>query len=269
VVKGEILEECIWSTFAGYTLLIPTCGSQYQNALRNTGRMNKRVSLRRVRPGNHIVTVDGVAGIYLGTYYPISKGWMSHMADVNPTKRAVIAEFEDNVVKTLHLVSALKVSEVTNTAEKPKDVALAELNTYIKSDTIEGLLFPSVVGFTASKELRSQNDAHLKPVTYDDAASGEDCILVVECDDGTFGLCHSFQLNSPAPDVLIRSYIEAPIGRKMLSGYNHKASRMLKADPDIKQYNNRGRVRNRHSLLIHVTVRSCKGPFLLNMPCHA
>jgi hypothetical protein len=234
IVQGEILEECVWAAFASHNILIPTSGVQYQNAVRNTGRMNKRVSLRKLKVGNHVVTVDGLSGVYLGTYYPITKASQTHTAEVCRTKRAVLAVFEDgsHIPKSLQLIAALKVSEITKSEEKTKAGALEELNSYIAKQGLDCLCFPAVVGFTGAGNLQSQSVPCLDPIEYDDiAALRDDCIIVVKLQDGTFGMCHSFQIKTTyTNDVLVRSYLEAPIIESRAPSHSYSALRILKAD---------------------------------------
>ena len=206
-LNGEILEECVWTRFSSYNLLVSTSSQQYKNAARNTDRMSKRVSLRQLKTGNHITTVNGISGVFLGTYYPINKMWRSGNIEIGTTKRAVIAQLnaDGSSIEDLRLIAALKVSEITNDSSAPEIDCLVRLNDYISNNgTIDGLNYP-IIGFTGSNSLNSQTGVRLEPIQYNELNDLEGD-LICQLDEKTYCICHIYDIRSQRPDILLHDF---------------------------------------------------------------
>jgi hypothetical protein len=193
--------------------------------------MSKRVSLRKLKTGNELITLNGISGVYLGSYYPIMKGWYQRNVEILRTKRAIVGQLnvDGKSYESVQLISSLKVSEITNTRERSKADCLADLNSYLKHGDVDGYRFPSVVGFTQETSLREEAGAALKPLTYSEAAASRaDYTIVIAYDDGTYGLWHSYQMHTGGTDILVRNYDTLPVAAQPSAAYT--AIRLPKTD---------------------------------------
>lgn len=76
MVNGVIQEECVWGREGKDNILLPVTSEPYQEAAKQTRRVNQKVSLKDLQIGDWIDLVnpahtpEGVAGLqYLGKYY--------------------------------------------------------------------------------------------------------------------------------------------------------------------------------------------------------
>lgn len=67
VIKGE----CRWGRLGAENVLVPVGSEVYRQALENTERQLKSVSLRDVRVGDRLLLKNGDECVYLGAFYPL------------------------------------------------------------------------------------------------------------------------------------------------------------------------------------------------------
>jgi hypothetical protein len=70
---GEIITECVWGRDGNRNILLPTNSEPYRASLATVEKLNNKVSLRDVKPGDEIELMDGTTGIYYGPMYGIQK----------------------------------------------------------------------------------------------------------------------------------------------------------------------------------------------------
>ena len=142
ITKGLIHDKCVWG-YEGEVILLPVNSAPYLEAKENTDVIDKRVSLRDVKPGDKIYTHDKLTGIYMG-------GWnFNHGPDkytsygnvqLSNVKRKYVMRLEDKAGNLLgyYYSPAIKVSEVLEKATTPlkdNDV-LSEIRGAIGSMTM-------------------------------------------------------------------------------------------------------------------------------------
>lgn len=71
IENGEILTRCIWAREGANNILLSENDEFYKEARSNTGRMNKKVSMKDVEIGNEVLMHSGTKAIYMGKFYSI------------------------------------------------------------------------------------------------------------------------------------------------------------------------------------------------------
>lgn len=124
---GEILDKCIWGRLGADNILIPEGSEVYQNAVRNTARVARKVSAKEVKRGMKIQLQNGTIGIYLGSYYVIDRGRYGKGENINDVftiskakKHAILVNKDTSQdmkhylenPESIYIMSELKVSDV-------------------------------------------------------------------------------------------------------------------------------------------------------------
>ncbi len=72
IEKGEIQERCIWARQGANNVLLTEEDPEYRQAVENSERVIKKISLRDVKIGNTVVLLNGTVGQYLGCFHLVS-----------------------------------------------------------------------------------------------------------------------------------------------------------------------------------------------------
>jgi hypothetical protein len=113
IENGEILEKCIWGRLGADNVLLPVSSDAYKAATANTDRVNKKVSLRDVKPGDHVVMQNGISGRFLGNLFLIKREtYRKHTLSIDDKKRFII-ETKENGKTSFVAISSPKISEIT------------------------------------------------------------------------------------------------------------------------------------------------------------
>lgn len=133
IENGEIIDKCVWGNLRNENVLIPVSSDVYKSAQENTARVNQRVSLRDAKPGNTVLTHEALKGIYLGSMYPVQKNYSHDNTRAHlENKRYIIAETDDaGKWLKLHILTTLKLSEITDYSVISQDEAEQKANEYL------------------------------------------------------------------------------------------------------------------------------------------
>lgn len=71
IENGEILTPCVWSRQRANNVLLPESSEEYQAAIENTKRINKKISIKNVNIGNKVLLHSGEEAIYMGSHHLI------------------------------------------------------------------------------------------------------------------------------------------------------------------------------------------------------
>ncbi|KKK62456.1 hypothetical protein LCGC14_3004140, partial [marine sediment metagenome] len=72
IEQGEILDRCIWTRQGANNVLLTENDPVYLQAIKNSERIEKKVSLRDVKIGNTIVLSNGIIGQYMGCFHLVN-----------------------------------------------------------------------------------------------------------------------------------------------------------------------------------------------------
>lgn len=72
IIDTEIMCPCVWGREGANNILIPIDSPLYKNAIKNTERQSKKISIKDVQPGNNVVLQNGTTGVYLGSFFDIT-----------------------------------------------------------------------------------------------------------------------------------------------------------------------------------------------------
>ncbi len=210
IENGEILEKCVWGRFDSWNVLIPTTSKLYSDAERNTSRLSKRVSLRNIKVGNHIVTLNGISGVYLGQQYFIVKKYYSRQdVEFTPKKYSVIGELDEtgDAYCNIHLVPNLKISEVTRFDSLLLEECVRRVNDHVSHrKQIDGSIYAPIVGSTLQRIFNENTSTILQQIDSSMLDRYKDHDLVVKLDDGTFNLIQSYELRNSRPVLNFRPF---------------------------------------------------------------
>lgn len=212
VENGEIICKCIWGRSQGINFLLSENSEVYQNAMKNTARMNKKISLRDVKPGNTVVLKNGTVGVYMGAlhlittkdqypddddYQQFSRG---KILDISKKKKHFFVVESDShswrSKKDKYIITAAspKISEIKDTSTKTIEECEAELGRMAKElyefvDGSESSMW-DFVGVVANSDVKFQYK--LEPINIDvyvetDKERYDRSTLVVESKSGLMG----------------------------------------------------------------------------------
>jgi len=72
IEQGEIQERCIWGRQGANNVLLNEDDPEYVQAVANSARIEKKVSLRDLKVGNTVVLKNGKSGQYMGCFHIVS-----------------------------------------------------------------------------------------------------------------------------------------------------------------------------------------------------
>jgi len=75
IEQGEIQDRCIWSRQGANNVLLTENDPVYLQAIENSKRIEKKISLRDVKIGNTIVLLNGMVGQYMGCFHLVSMSY--------------------------------------------------------------------------------------------------------------------------------------------------------------------------------------------------
>ncbi len=87
IEQGEIQERCIWTRQGANNVLLTESDPVYLQAIENSERIEKKVSLRDIKIGNTVVLLNGKVGQYMGCFHIVSMSYgESYSGDDGPAK---------------------------------------------------------------------------------------------------------------------------------------------------------------------------------------
>lgn len=78
IEQGEIQERCIWTRQGANNVLLTEDDPEYLQAIENSERIEKKVSLRDIKIGNTVLLSNGTIGQYMGCFHLISLTYGSY-----------------------------------------------------------------------------------------------------------------------------------------------------------------------------------------------
>jgi hypothetical protein len=71
LIKGQILEPCVWGRNKGSNVLLNTVSDTYERSVVITKIANSKTPWKSAHIGNRVTLVNGTQGIYMGKYYHV------------------------------------------------------------------------------------------------------------------------------------------------------------------------------------------------------
>lgn len=207
IENSEIQEKCVWGRFNSWNVLIPVTSGLYTDAIRNTDRMSKRASLRQLKPGNTVITLNGVTGVFLGNQYFVSRRYYS-IKDLDfSTKRAVIAEMSDGEITNIHLVRSLRLSEITCSEIKSFEDCVKQTNDYIQSKgQINNTRYSGLIASSGKPEFKINSPTKLEEVDANDVINNTISDAVVLLSNNSYGVISGYELKSSRSTLTVRGF---------------------------------------------------------------
>jgi len=199
IENGEILEKCVWARFNSWNVLLPVESGLYRDAIRNTKRIGTRTSLRLLKPGNKIITIDGVSGTFLGFQYLIVKRYYSYKdIELTSKKVAIIGMNPDaDGFDNLYIIKNLRISEITDNTVRDLKECVELVNGHIANrKKFDGSFYTQIVGSTLSPTLKINKRTKLQRLASLDinALATQLYDVVAELENGTFGILGSYDV---------------------------------------------------------------------------
>lgn len=92
IEQGEIQDRCIWSRQGANNVLLTENDPVYLQAIENSERIEKKVSLRDVKIGNTVVLSNGTIGQYMGCFHLVSMSYGDRYYGRNDPAKIEIAK---------------------------------------------------------------------------------------------------------------------------------------------------------------------------------
>jgi hypothetical protein len=138
--KGEIQEQLIWGRLGSENILVPVESDAYKAAQANTERAAKKVSLKELNIGDHVVFQNGDEGRYLGVFYFIKASGSANnfQAKIGDKKRYVFAYPGSR--NGYFAVATPKIAEITPTdTPGTQEASEQELNQFLNNGKSNGI----------------------------------------------------------------------------------------------------------------------------------
>ena len=136
IENGEILEKCVWGYLISENILIPANSEVYKIAVDNTKRLSKHASLKDLRIGNNVITLSGIEGTFLGSYYVMARSWYHKEETMSiPFKKRAFIGIKDhslNNYSCIHIINTLKLSEIVDNNSVSIPESLDVINQYYR-----------------------------------------------------------------------------------------------------------------------------------------
>ena len=111
IINGEIMAQCIWGREGGRNILLAENSQPYLDALENTDRSTRKISMRDVKPGYRVRLANGTEGRYLGKAHLVrfvrDYNYHTLKLTIDP-KPKYICEKDEDVITT----SSLRISDI-------------------------------------------------------------------------------------------------------------------------------------------------------------
>ena len=129
IENGLIKNRCIWGRDGSQNILLAENSQPYLDAIQNTARQKKTVSVKDVRPGNTILLKNGKTVLYLGKGYDVnfSETDSPHQAkefyisyDLKRAKH-LYSTIDEKGLVCIQSTSELKISEILDPWEYESD----------------------------------------------------------------------------------------------------------------------------------------------------
>lgn len=165
--NGIIENECIWGRDGNRNILLAKNSKPYLDAIQNSERLSKSVSLKDVNPGNIILLKNGTKGQYLGKVFPIQLSDRKNDCWTLEVSKKIKHLLYVNEEKLIQSSSSLNVSEILSNDENwLKDESEKRITDLSEQKEIAFRHRP--LGFTFSSKNRIQLDLiHLNKDRFD------------------------------------------------------------------------------------------------------
>lgn len=177
IQNGEIIQDCVWARDGQQNLLLPVNSQPYQDAVENTDRVSRKVSIRDVKVGNDILMLSGMAGKYMGFMYAQSSKLASNDSYLEPlqpsSKKSHFIRVENDGVVAYHGYSSMKISSITNAATFTKEEIHDLVSSDVKNETTTFTLnsgnYYNTVRFISFERMITPVEASVQEISFDDA----------------------------------------------------------------------------------------------------
>lgn len=151
--QGEIQEKCVWGRLGNENILIPVNSEVYKAAEANTERLNKKASLKDLKPGYRIIQQNGDEGIYIGGFFPISGEYDKRFRiKCEDKKRHFFGDISDGKLVSISAVSSLKLSEIFEGDEITSEKGEQLINDAVRAGvSLRSPGYKTVHGVTAKR----------------------------------------------------------------------------------------------------------------------
>lgn len=113
IEDGEIIQECVWGRDGGRNILLPINSEPFKDSVTTSSKIDNAVSLRLVKPGDHIKLISGEEGIYMGSMYSINVEHYGPTPDVDLGKKKYVIKHTDKSGKVTYKGwSTIKVDRI-------------------------------------------------------------------------------------------------------------------------------------------------------------
>lgn len=145
IVNGVISGKCIWGRDKAQNLLLPEVSEPYQQAIENTDRLTKKVSIKDVKPGYHVTLKNGHKGIYLGVFNIIGTEYGREAADLSTGWRSqYMTVYNLTTIKRRFLFKTLDKHAGASDIMACSEASIATIDKVVDGLTVESFL-PNVI----------------------------------------------------------------------------------------------------------------------------
>jgi len=171
IENTEILAECIWGRDGGKNILLAVNSEPYLEAVENTNRATRKVSLKDIKPGMTVRLKNGHEGTYLGLHYATK--WTTQYKNnsnaniycgIHALDEDTVCSFE-KVCKKNHFIlynkpysmidshSSLSVADIIDTTTISMVEAEKILNENINENNVKNIDFVTMNDYTMTMSL--------------------------------------------------------------------------------------------------------------------
>jgi hypothetical protein len=180
VENGEIMAECIWGRDGNNNILLATNSEPYIQAVENTERSKRKISVKDVKPGMRVRLQNGTEGVWLGNYFGFTMQYKSAVYNQNSgyclrqddKKRGFLIvnkSYGDFEYDGVEILTTVKISDIIDDANVMTEVEAEQYtNAFLNRPCKEAL--NSEYFFVSTKKVDTV-DYKLVPATYNDIIS--------------------------------------------------------------------------------------------------
>ena len=141
ITSGLIDAECVWARDGANNVLVPVNSELYKNAMVNTERRSKTVSVKNLKPGDIVVFKNGDKKEYIGFYYVMAPEYQGTnnvipKKEISKNKKHVFRQTVNDSVWYSASTSPT-IAEIVETGNVPR--TMAEVNHELSKDRFSSL----------------------------------------------------------------------------------------------------------------------------------
>ena len=203
IENGEILEKCVWGRLHSENVLIPVCSDIYKNAVENTERVKKNVSLKEVKAGYKVLLQNGTECIYLGYMYLVKNHKLENSICGLMSKKKHVVVNTGTKKDKLITATTLKIAEIKDSSKELTDLEVEDfINTRLCNKSIDIDEY-HIVGVTHHKESFNNIVRTITTVKIDELSKTIDknldnfayyYVIFKDIDTGTYSVASSYDL---------------------------------------------------------------------------